>query len=137
MDLSRLHEEMTRNLREFEVTETHLKLLRLANVCWSEVEFGAPEINGKRPYGNSNVLADVAEVIRPDIAVGDPDLIYDYAEEHEDELARLHVETAIVLQIALCTGVFRPGRYRKVGWNQWDLVAPAVQAEAQTGGEAK
>lgn len=131
MDLYDLYKQMER-LREFEITDIHLKLLRLASIRWSEVEFGAPEIDGKRPYGNSNVLADVAAVVRPDIAASDPDLIYDYAEEHEAELSRLHVETAFALQIALCTGEFKAGRYRRVRWGQWERIA-----ESMNGGESR
>jgi len=35
----------------------------------------------------------------------------------EDRCARLHAETAIVLQIMLATGEFRPGRYTRS--EQW------------------
>lgn len=47
----------------FTVTDDHLKLLRRASVGWSDCEFGAPEIDPKRPYGNSNVLGDIAEIL--------------------------------------------------------------------------
>lgn len=32
------------------------------NVRWGTVEFGGPEINNKRPYGNSSVVEDIQEI---------------------------------------------------------------------------
>jgi hypothetical protein len=39
----------------FKLTDEHLKLLRRFNVGWQDSESGAPEIDPKRPYGNSAV----------------------------------------------------------------------------------
>jgi hypothetical protein len=97
-------------VKEFTVTDGHLRLLRHAHVFWDEAEFGAPSINPKRPYGNSNVYGDIAEIL---------DVPYDYLADEDDDasldaewrLLRLHVETAIALQIALATGEFRAGSY--------------------------
>ena len=47
----------------FEVTENHLKLLRMMYVEWNDGEFGAPTISCKRPFGNSDVIQDVAEIL--------------------------------------------------------------------------
>ena len=52
-----------RNVTEFTVTDEHLKLLRGAYVGWDDCEFGAPAIDCKRPYGNSDVIADIAEIL--------------------------------------------------------------------------
>ena len=50
---------------EFTVTEDHLKLLRAAcYVYWNPGEgYGAPAINPKKPYGNSDVPRDVAKIL--------------------------------------------------------------------------
>lgn len=40
----------------------HIKLLQRMNVRWGTIEFGAPEIDGKRPYGNSSVVQDIREI---------------------------------------------------------------------------
>jgi hypothetical protein len=53
----------------FTVTDEHLKLLRRTNVGWEDGEFGAPSIDCKRPYGNSSVYNDIAEIL--DIKPGD------------------------------------------------------------------
>jgi len=95
-------------VREFTVTDEHLRLLRHAHVFWDEAEFGAPSINPKRPYGNSNVYGDIAEILE----LPEPD--WDDEQRTADaewRFLRLHVETAIALQIALATGEFRTGRY--------------------------
>jgi hypothetical protein len=95
-------------VREFTVTEEHLRLLRHAHVFWDEAEFGAPSIDPKRPYGNSSVYRDIAEILDvPGSEWSDEEP----AGETEWRFVRLHVETAIALQIALATGVFRTGRY--------------------------
>jgi hypothetical protein len=68
----RWHQEITdtralydviRDVREFTVTDEHLRLLRRAHVFWDEAEFGAPSIDPKRPYGNSDVRGDMAEIL--------------------------------------------------------------------------
>ncbi|TDD37844.1 hypothetical protein E1287_07240 [Actinomadura sp. KC06] len=98
--------------REFEITNDHLTLLRNAHWSWNDCEFGAPTIDPKRPYGNSSVIRDIAELL--DIDLDDLD------RDREDELSELHRETLTVLDIALATGSFAPGtyRYRADGWER-------------------
>lgn len=107
-----IYADIRRTIR-FEVTEEHLKLLRNAYVTWYNCEYGAPGIDPKRPYGNSDVEYDIAEIL--DVPAeqwainGDPDeSISDDAARH---FARLHAETGVVLQIALATGTFATGTY--------------------------
>lgn len=100
--------DVIHRVREFTVTDEHLPLLRHTHVSWDEAEFGAPSIDPKRPYGNSNVYRDMAEILDvPDSERADEEL----TPEAEWRFLRLHVETAIALQIALATGEFRTGRY--------------------------
>ena len=99
-----------RSVTEFTVTDEHLKLLRRAYVDWDDCEFGAPAIDCKRPYGNSDVIGDIGEILGyPEEHYQDED--GDRHETIEANFTQLHAETAIVLQIALATGEFRPGRY--------------------------
>lgn len=44
-------------------TKDHLKLLKAAYWSWDDCEFGAASMDPKRPYGNSNVLNDLAELL--------------------------------------------------------------------------
>jgi hypothetical protein len=96
---------------EFTVTDEHLRLLRHAYVWWEAGEFlGAPSIDSKRPYGNSNIYRDIAEILDvPETEWADEEL--NPSTDAEWRFLRLHVETAIALQIALATGEFRTGRY--------------------------
>ena len=99
-----------RGVREFTITGEHLRLLRSGYVTWQDAEFGAPSIDPKRPYGNSDVYGDIAEILGvPRSEWDDEDLgaVPDVAWR----FVRLHVETGLALQIALATGEFRTGRY--------------------------
>jgi hypothetical protein len=72
---------------------------------------------GQRPYGNSNVYGDIAEILDvPETEWADEDL--NPSLDAEWRFLRLHVETASALQIALATGEFRAGRY--VRDDEWD-----------------
>jgi hypothetical protein len=115
--------EALRWVTEFTVTEDHLKLLRHAWVdSWDEGEgYGAPGINPKKPYGNSYVERDIAEILD----APDDDWEWEDGEkayvtpEAEERFTRMHVETMVALQIVLATGEFRPGRYRREA--AWDI----------------
>lgn len=48
---------------EFELTEQHLKLVRHFNFEWQHCETGAPAVNPKRPFGNSDVPPDIADLL--------------------------------------------------------------------------
>lgn len=110
-----------RSVTEFTVTEDHLKLLRRAYVGWDDCEFGAPAIDCKRPYGNSDVLGDIAEIL----GTTDEECRDEGGEilpDAEAAFTRLHGETATVLQIALATGEFRAGRYARDKYSaDWQL----------------
>ena len=84
--------------------------MRRACVSWDNCEFGAPAIDCKRPYGNSSVYNDIAEIL--DITEEGED---DFTQEQFDHMLQLHKETQIVLQIILTTGEMHEGRYVKEG----------------------
>lgn len=137
IDLEQLFDSLEK-ATEFTVTEAHLKLVRHLSgggVHWMDECYGTPYFDMKRPYGNSDVPKDVAEI------VGAPDSDWEIDEElaeggsytedelkrlrpeAEDRYLRLHVETAIALWIVLAVGEFRPGRYiRSETWTtDWQL----------------
>jgi hypothetical protein len=99
---------------EFVLTEDHLKLIGRMYVGWSDVEYGAPEINPNRPYGNSMVEYDIAEILGWGIPDEDSDHYTDEAlEALQDRAEKIHKETQTALQIILCTKSFEPGLYIK------------------------
>ena len=90
----------------FTLTHEHVALLRRMYVGWQDCEFGAPEIDPKRPYGNSSVAYDVAEILGlPREADGDLD------DAVRERCETLHFETGVALQIVLATGAFEIGEY--------------------------
>lgn len=82
------------------VTEDHLKLLPELNIEWDEyAEYaGAPEINPKRPYGNSDVYGDIAETLEWTLPLdhfGDPEMSFSQI----NAAKILHREMCAVLQV--------------------------------------
>lgn len=99
----------------FEVTAEHVKLLRAANVSWDRCEFGAPAIDCKRPYGNSNAFGDIAEILGIE-----PDGNEEFSLEQEIYMDRVHKGTKTALQIFLATGEMRAGHYVAPKYsNEW------------------
>jgi len=99
---------MMKRYTEFVLTENHLKLISKFYVDWDDGGYdGAPTINEKRPYGNSDVVTDIAEILG--VQIDESDESYD---EHSASLLKLHRETATALQICLWTRSFVPGTYR-------------------------
>jgi hypothetical protein len=96
----------------FTLTEEHIVLLSNACVSWNDCEFGAPEINPKRPYGNSDVLDDIADILNIEQKTC-PHCGENLDELDEQNLNKLHKETEIALQIILDTKSFIPGKYVK------------------------
>lgn len=105
-------------LTEFTIEDKHIKLLGRMNVNWWACEFGAPCIDPKRPYGNSDVVDDVAEIIRLKKKDNYDYENEDWKEEIYDKLYYLHREMMIVLQIILSTGQIKKGTYVKT--NEYD-----------------
>jgi hypothetical protein len=98
-------------MERFTLTQQHVDLLRRMNVRWEDDAYdGAPAIDAKRPYGNSDVWRDVAEII------GLAPTVDDEGETHwpqgtRDQCMALHRETEKALQVCLTAGTFKPGEY--------------------------
>lgn len=95
-------------MEEFTITKDHLKLLQRMYVEWDNSYYGSPLINCKRPYGNSDVLLDIAEILEWDI---DDDS--GLTSNQWNIAERLHKETKTALQICLITGRFETGTFEK------------------------
>ncbi len=109
---------------ELTITEDHMKLLNRMYVGWEEGEFGAPAVDCKRPYGNSYVYGDIAEILGIEPEVRDFSE-KDFSEETLDKMYKLHKETQDVIQILVqhAKDGIKVGRtYRRVDYKHWKLV---------------
>lgn len=98
----------------FELSEDHLKLLSNFYITWQDSYNGAPEVNPKRPYGDSMILNSICEILGWETEE-------EYLEEDEDlmdEAFAIHKEMETVLQILVdnATIGISPGKY-KGEWN--------------------
>ncbi len=75
--------------QDFEITDEHEKLAARINITWyTDIEWGATEFgDAKRPFGNSDMPRDVAEILGWDIL--------------DDELTPEQVERAKVLHFEM------------------------------------
>lgn len=103
-------------MREFTLRAEHVKLLARAYVRWEDCESGAPAIDCKRPYGNSGVASDVAEILgrEPERC---PHCEETLGDSDEDGLLALHRETETALQVVLSAQSFEPGVYQETGYS--------------------
>ena len=112
---------MTVNMKKlFELKEEHIKLLRKMCVGWDDCEFGAPSIDCKRPYGNSDVYNDIAKILEIEGTIVDDREVF--SQEQINLMNEVHKETETALQIVLIIGEFRPGEYIADGYlDNWKL----------------
>lgn len=97
-------------LQHFTLTQDHVTLLRNAYVSWHYMEWGAPCIDGKRPYGNGDVARDVARLLGWEL-FEDADGEKHFTADQRDRACDLHKETETALQVVLASGSFEPGEY--------------------------
>lgn len=97
-------------MQTFTVTHEHLKLLQRMWVRWDDCEYGAPAIDSKRPYGNSDVEGDIAEILG-----------WEYDKDHWDGMpsdlrdvaSSIHSEMKTVLQILVVNLHIYVGKYER------------------------
>jgi len=71
---------------------------------------GAPQIDPKRPYGNGDVVADVADIIGIEMPDDEDDEKYCSV---ADEMYSLHLDMETVLQIIVDTMQIKEGKYSR------------------------
>jgi len=97
----------------FRITEDHLKLLGRMYIGWDDCEFGAPAVDCKRPYGNSDVYGDIAEILGIE-----PDGDSEFSDADRERMHTLHSEMRRVLQIGVRVGYFKVGDYHADRYSQ-------------------
>lgn len=113
-------------LMQFTLTEDHRKLMRRMYVEWDDAAYeGSPAVGLKRPYGNSDVVGDVCEIL------GWGELYDEDTDEYDEDLAerarKIHRETEYAVAILLATGQDAPGDYattRMYDDSSWAKVSP-------------
>ncbi len=110
------------NIKEFRVTEDHIKLLQKTIVNWDSSCSGSPMIDPVQPYGTTCVQCDVAKILDIKPRFSHKDKTVEYREDQVEYMEKIHKETQIALQIFLNTGKMEPGLYRDRLWNQWEKV---------------
>lgn len=103
-------------MASFTVTENHLKLIR-------QLEFendgscGAPSIDYKRPYGNSDVYRDIAKTIGMKCD-------QEFTDQQIGEMNRLNKQVVTALRICIATGAFVAGHYSGTSFypSDWKLI---------------
>jgi|ERR1044072_1330746 hypothetical protein len=106
------------NDKTFTVTEDHMKLLPHLWFNYNDyTEFGAPEVDPKRPYGNSDVYGDIAEHLEI-VGVEDSWGDVEYTEDQRYDMLNVHKDMTTVLNIMVRNNGVRPGRYRASAYGQ-------------------
>ena len=108
-------------MEKFLVIESHVELLKNMYVGWQDAEYGAPEIDPKRPYGNSDVEEDICEILKFSKS-SCRNCESTYTEDQVQYAASLHKDMKKVLQILVQHPTdFKIGEYQsKDGW-AWEL----------------
>ncbi|MFF5109822.1 hypothetical protein [Streptosporangium sp. NPDC000509] len=90
---------------EFIMLPEHIALLRRGHTSWvGDDRGGAPGLSHKRPFGNSDVYDDIAEIV-------DGRITGEHSDADKARYDRLFAECTLALQIVLQTGQFEPGHY--------------------------
>jgi len=98
------------------VTDKHLKLLKRMYVGWNTAYFGAPEIDPKRPYGNSDIYDDINEVAEFGYSHEDWE---NYTDEQYQIMDKLHADMEYCLQILINNLSIDEGWYEQVDYFLW------------------
>jgi len=99
--------------KTFELTIDHLTLLKRMHVDNYNSYSSTPYIDSKRPYGNSNIEADIIETLGWKIESKEELEEGEIPEKLLKRADKIHKEMTTVLQIVLCNLTFLIGTYEK------------------------
>ena len=100
----------------FTLTLAHLKLLRQANIQWIDLEWGAPGIDPKRPYGNSDCEMSIAEILGWPLVVTRAGA--DITPEQSAKAQELHKQMKDALAVFLRCATMLPGDFAASAYSQ-------------------
>lgn len=130
-------------MAEFTLTQDHIALMGKFHIRWEDFAYdGAPAVDIKRPFGNSDVIEDVVEILlglRDTSTWEEREKALEKAVTYDREgsiksvvlpdarvLTRSEMETLYrqmdtALQVVLCTQSFAAGTYRQE--HQYDAIS--------------
>ncbi len=94
----------------FDLNSNHVALLKRANISWDGSAYaGAPGFDCKRPFGNGDIVSDIAGIIgiKP-IETDDEDA---WPKGTTDYCMNIYKELETALQVVLVSGSFKIGQY--------------------------
>ena len=100
------------------VTEDHVKLVNNLKFDINATEFGAPTVDPKRPFGNSDVYADMERILKGRKVSSD----FDVGERRKRQLDKLYVQLKDCLQILCDTLSLKPVTYERRLYEKWHEV---------------
>lgn len=104
--------------KTFLVTEDHLKLLPHLWFNYNDyTEFGAPEVDPKRPYGNSDVYDDIAEILGIEGELDSWDEV-SFTDGQRQYMLQVHKEITTVLNIMVRNGGVEVAEYTASAYGQ-------------------
>ena len=117
-------------LKEFEVTENHLKLVKRNQIEWvffiDDYNAGHFYQDCKRPYGNSDWVGDIAEILEIEADCSNPNDEDEkwFSDSLEYFLVCHHIDMRIVIEI-LCQNLsIQKGKYKRdsIYGGEWTYV---------------
>jgi len=99
------------------ITDDHLKLLKHACISWDERAFGAPGLDCKRPYGNSDVIDDMHRILYSGRDLNEP------TDDTKLYYREIHAELEYVIRIVFQHRSFEKATYVLDGLDDWVKVA--------------
>ena len=105
-------------MKTFTLTSEHVALLRHLNTY---NDAGDPQIDTKRPYGNSDHLSDICRIVGWTKA-GDDGHAPCWSSQQRAAARRLHGQMATALECVLRSGSFEPGEFRQDDFYRWGRV---------------
>lgn len=113
---------LTNKKKTFTVTDGHIKLLERSTIRWEDHSYdGAPAVDTKRPYGNSDVPNDIMEILEWKVErCPHCDGLLGNHEEMEASAMRIHREMETVFQILTANPTsFGTGTWIETGYKTW------------------
>ena len=105
--------------KTFELKKEHLVLLKKSCWSWNDCEYGAPGMDCKRPFGNSGVDTDLAEILSKESPrCPHCNELIDTAIQERNKA--IYEELLIALEIICHTTSFELGLYRQNDRYRWE-----------------